>query len=61
MDDKDWRILKTVAEERNITRAATRLYMTQPALTYRLKNLEDEFGAQLVSRMPSGWKMVSRV
>ena len=54
MDDKDWRIIKTIAEERNLTRAAARLYMTQPALTYRLKNLEDDFGTQLVSRMPSG-------
>ncbi len=54
MDDKDWRILKAVAEEKNITRAATRLYMSQPALSYRLKSLEDEFGARLVSRLPGG-------
>ena len=54
MDDKDWRILKTVAEEKNITRAAARLFMTQPALTYRLKSLEDEFGARLMTRLSSG-------
>ncbi|SFO04262.1 DNA-binding transcriptional regulator, LysR family [Formivibrio citricus] len=54
MDDKDWRILKTVAEERNITKAAARLFTTQPALTYRLKSMEEEIGAQIVFRVPSG-------
>ena len=54
MDDKDWRILKTIAEEKNLTKAAARLYMTQPALTYRLKNIEEELGAQIVLRIPSG-------
>ncbi len=54
MDDKDWRILKTIAEERNLTKAAARLYISQPALTYRLKNMEEEFGAQVVSRVPTG-------
>ena len=54
MDDKDWRILKTIAEEKNITKAAARLFISQPALTYRLKNIEEEFGTQIVSRVPSG-------
>ncbi|MEI7429636.1 MAG: LysR family transcriptional regulator [Betaproteobacteria bacterium] len=54
MDDKDWRILKTIAEEKNITKAAARLFISQPALTYRLKNIEEEFGTQVVSRVPSG-------
>lgn len=54
MDDKDWRILKTIAEEKNITKAAMRLYISQPALSYRLKNIEEEVGAQVVARIPSG-------
>lgn len=54
MDDKDWIILKTIFEEKNITKAADRLYMSQPAITYRLKNLEKEFGANLVMRNPNG-------
>lgn len=54
MDDKDWLVLKTVAEEKNLTRAADRLYLSQPALTYRLRNLEKEFGTQLFARRPSG-------
>ncbi|SFM97328.1 DNA-binding transcriptional regulator, LysR family [Formivibrio citricus] len=54
MDDKDWRILKAIAEERNITKAAARLFTSQPALTYRLRSMEEEIGAQIVSRVPSG-------
>jgi DNA-binding transcriptional LysR family regulator len=54
VDDKDWLILKTIAEEKNITKAAARLFISQPALTYRLKNIEEEFGTQVVSRVPSG-------
>lgn len=54
MDDKDWIILKTIAEEKNITKAAERLYISQPALTYRLRNLEKEFGAKVVSRHSTG-------
>ena len=54
MDDKDWVMLKTIAAEKNLTKSADRLYLSQPALTYRLRNLEKEFGTQLVSRRPTG-------
>ena len=54
MDDKDWTIIKIISEEKNITKAAVRLYMSQPALSYRLKNLEKEFGAKIVIRNTTG-------
>lgn len=54
MDDKDWLILKTISEEKNVTKAAERLYMSQPALSYRLKNLETEFGTKIVLRNTTG-------
>ena len=54
MNDQDWVILKTVAEEKNLTNAAEQLFITQPALTYRLKNMEKEFGASLFIRTPKG-------
>lgn len=54
MNEKDWRILKILAEEKNITTAAERLYITQPALTYRLKTMEKELGTTLFVRMPRG-------
>lgn len=42
MKDIDWRILVTLYEKRSITKAAEALYMTQPALTKRVKAIEDE-------------------
>ncbi len=54
MDEKDWRILKTIAGEKNVTKAAQRLFISQPALTYRIKKIEEEFGSRILTRMPGG-------
>ncbi|RNB87862.1 LysR family transcriptional regulator [Brevibacillus fluminis] len=48
MDDKDWLMLQYIHKERNFTKAAEQLYMTQPALSYRLSQLEKEFGVPLI-------------
>ncbi|MFD0587188.1 LysR family transcriptional regulator [Paenibacillus sp. GCM10027627] len=50
MEDKDWTLLEVLFEEKNITRAAERLYTSQPALTYRLQQIEKEFGVTLMYR-----------
>lgn len=54
MDEKDWYILTTLHDERNITRTAQRLYISQPALTYRIQQLEKEFCTKIVSRRKKG-------
>lgn len=54
MDDKDWVMLKIINEERNLTKSAARLFISQPALTYRLRSLEAEFGVRILNRYPSG-------
>ncbi len=54
MDYKDWIILKTISEEQTITKAAKRLYISQPALSNRLKNLEKAFGAKILLRNTTG-------
>jgi DNA-binding transcriptional LysR family regulator len=54
MNEKDWQMLQVIAEEKNITRAAARLYISQPSLSYRLKTLEEEMGSSLVLRTPTG-------
>jgi len=50
MNEKDWQLLTILYEERNITKTAKKLYISQPSLTYRLKQLEKEFGISLMHR-----------
>ena len=47
MDDKDFLLIKTLYEEQNITHTAKKLFISQPAISDRLKRLEAEFGCQL--------------
>lgn len=54
MNFNDCKLIIILAEEENITTAAERLYITQPALTYRLKNIENELGAKLFERTSKG-------
>ncbi|MFB9759555.1 LysR family transcriptional regulator [Ectobacillus funiculus] len=59
MDEKDWVAIRVLYEERNISRAAERLYISQPALTYRLKNLEQQFGTSLFFKIRGGIEFTS--
>lgn len=54
MDSRDWLILKTLSKTKSITKAAEVLYISQPALTTRIKQIEKEFNAQLIHRSAKG-------
>ncbi len=54
MDLKDFMILKVLGETGNITRAAEILFMTQPALSKRIRLMEEEFGKELLIRSHQG-------
>ncbi len=54
MDLRGLRYFVTVAEERNVGRAAARLHMTQPPLSRALRHLEAELGATLLERTRTG-------
>lgn len=49
----------TVAEEGNVTRAARRLHISQPALSLQLKMLEEAVGRRLITRTPRGIMLTS--
>lgn len=44
----------TVAREASVTRAASALHLSQPALSRQMKELEEELGKQLFLRVPRG-------
>ncbi|MGZ4187526.1 MAG: LysR family transcriptional regulator [Solirubrobacteraceae bacterium] len=54
VDLRHFRSFVVVAEEGNIGRAATRLFITQPALSRQLQQLEEELGVALLVRVPRG-------
>lgn len=55
MDTKLIEYIVKIADERSITHAAEKLYLTQSALNQQLLKLEKELGAQLFRRSKSDW------
>lgn len=54
MDTKIIEYVIAIAEEKSLSKAAERLYLSQPALSQRLKKLEDELGTPLFVRGKDG-------
>jgi DNA-binding transcriptional LysR family regulator len=54
MRDLDWQIIATLHSERNITKVAELLFITQPALTKRIQQIENELGTALITRSTKG-------
>lgn len=54
MQFKQLKLFVAVAEEQNFTRAAQRSNLTQPSLTGRIHQLEEELGVTLFHRTTRG-------
>lgn len=54
MDVREWQTFVTVVGEGNITKAAEKLFLSQPALSYRLRHIEEDLGYTLLVRTNEG-------
>lgn len=57
MELRHLRYFVMAAEERNISRASARLFVSQPSVSRQIKDLEDEFGVKLFLREPNGLRL----
>ncbi|WP_160723850.1 LysR family transcriptional regulator [Bacillus sp. USDA818B3_A] len=54
MDFRDFEILQVLFEEKNIKKAADRLFLSQPAVTYRIHQLEKDLDIPILIRGNKG-------
>lgn len=54
MDESSWKIIAELYRTLNVTRAAERLFMTQPNLSKKLQGIENHLGIKLVLRSQKG-------
>ena len=54
MEEKDYELLRILKETRNITRTAEEMYITQSALSKRIRKIEEELGIDLLIRSRTG-------
>ena len=50
MEERQFEYFLTIAKEKNISKAARRLFISQPTLSKYLLSLESELGVQLFKR-----------
>lgn len=54
MEVKGFRTILLLAEEKSMTKAAKKLGITQSAISFQIKSLEEQFGVKLLSRHVNG-------
>lgn len=57
MDTRQMEYIIQISEERSITKAAEKLFITQSALNQQLQKLEKELGISLFIRTRSDWQL----
>ena len=54
MTSRELLYVKTIADEKSITKAAQKLYLTQPSLSHCITNIEKQLGTRLFRRTSGG-------
>lgn len=54
MTEKELNYIKTITEEKSISKAARKLFISQPSLSQYVRRIETELGTELFKRTPAG-------
>ena len=54
MTEKELSYIKTITEEKSISKAAKKLFISQPSLSQYVKRIESDLGTELFKRTPAG-------
>ena len=54
MTERELIYVKTIADEGSISKAAQKLYLSQPSLSHCVQRIEESLGAKLFTRSPTG-------
>ena len=57
MTTKELLYVKTVADEKNISKAAKKLFIAQPSLSQSIQRIEESVGTELFNRTSGGLTM----
>jgi len=59
MEIRHLRLIKTVAEEKGITRSLDKLFLTQSAVSHQLRDIEERIGCKIFYRSKNQWLLTS--
>ena len=57
MDDLDWKIMMLIYNNKSLSKISDELFLSQPAITYRIRKIEKFFQTKLISRTNKGYQI----
>jgi LysR family transcriptional regulator for metE and metH len=59
MEIRHFRLIKTIAEEKGITKSLDKLFLTQSAVSHQLRDIEERIGCKIFYRSKNQWLLTS--
>jgi LysR family transcriptional regulator for metE and metH len=57
METRHLRLIKTIADEKGITKSLDKLFLTQSAVSHQLRDIEERLGAKIFYRTKNQWEL----
>lgn len=59
METRHLRLIKTIADEKGITKSLDKLFLTQSAVSHQLRDIEERLGAKIFYRTKNQWELTA--